>query len=87
MLSLGTVSGNIIPLKMTIQKILKGEIFQLSLNEFLKRKEEKKKEAYLTASLGEELLESSTVHSLRGSTKGKLEILMLGIHSDMSIWS
>ena len=33
-LSLGTVSGNVIPLKMTIQKMLKGKILQLSLNKF-----------------------------------------------------
>ena len=36
-------------------------------------------------SLGEELLEPSVACSSRKSIKGKLETLMLGIYSDMSV--
>ena len=39
------------------------------------------------APLSGKLLESNVTCSSRGSIKDKLEILMLGIHFDMSIWS
>ena len=39
------------------------------------------------APLGVNLLESNVTCSFGGSIKDKLEILMLGMHFDMSIWS
>ena len=80
---MGTVSGNVILLKLTIQKDIKVGDFTIKSKYISKEKEEK--ETYLMASLGERLLESSIICSSKESTKEKLEILMLGIHFDISI--
>ena len=63
--------------------MLKGEILQLDLNKFLKNG--KRKGTYPMAPSGGNLLESNVTCSFGGSIKDKLEILMLGIHFDMSI--
>ena len=84
-LSLGTVGGNVILLRLTIQNDIKAEDLIIKSKYISKEKEEK--ETYLMASLGGRSLESSVTCSSGESTKDKLEILMLGIHLDISIWS
>ena len=85
-LSLKTDGCNIIPLKRTTWKILKGEILHLGLNKFLKKRREWKG-TYPMSPLGGKLPETRITCSSRGSVKDRPEVLMLGMHFDMSIWS
>ena len=82
MLSLETDGGSIIPLKMTIQNVLKGEDLTIR---FKSKKKRERKGTYPMAPLGGELLESGIACSSGGSIKNKLEILMLEKHFDISI--
>ena len=72
------------PQKRPHEKMLKGKILQLGLNKIFKNIREKG--TYPMAPLGENLLESSLACSFRESVRDKLEVLVLGMHFDMSIW-
>ena len=76
--------GNIIPLKETTQKDIKGKDFTIG-SEYILKKGGKRKGTYPMAPSGGNLLESSVVCSFGESIRDKLEILMLGMHFDMSI--
>ena len=59
--------------------MLKEEILQVDL------KKKRRKRTYSMAPLAGKLLESNVTCSSRGSIKDKPEILMVGMHFDMSI--